>query len=74
MEFVLSPSNHLIGIGPKLDGKYSTHQSLILRMDSHLLFELAYVLYWIRSTIVHGKFWLMETLGKFCLLYSLGEG
>ena len=43
-------------------------------MDSHLLFELTYVLYRIRSTIIHAKRWLMETLGKFCLLYSSCEG
>ena len=33
-------------------------------MDSHLLFKLAYVLYWIRSTIIHGERWLMEMLGQ----------
>ena len=39
-------------------------------MDSHLLPELIYVLYGIRSTIIHGKRWLMETSGKFCLFFS----
>ena len=34
-------------------------------MDSHLLFKLTYVLYRIRSTIIHGEHWLMETLGSF---------
>ena len=43
-------------------------------MDSHLLFELTYVLYRIRSTIIHGKRWLMETPGKFCLFYSRVKG
>ena len=43
-------------------------------MDSHLLFELAYVLYRIRATVIHGECWLMETPGKFCLFYSPGEG
>ena len=43
-------------------------------MDSHLLFELAHVLYRIHATIIHSECWLMETLGKFCLFYSLGEG
>ena len=43
-------------------------------MDSHLLFELAYVLYRIRSSIIHDEYWLMETLGKFCLFYSPSEG
>ena len=38
-------------------------------MDNHLLFELTYVFYRIRSTIIHDKRWLMETPGKFCLFY-----
>ena len=43
-------------------------------MDSYLLFELAYVLYRIRLTIIYGERWLMETPGKFCLFYSPCEG
>ena len=43
-------------------------------MDSHLLFELAYVLYGVRSTIIHGERRLMEMLGKFGLFYSPCEG
>ena len=43
-------------------------------MGSHLLFELAYVLYRIRSTIIHCECWLMETPGKFCIFYSPCEG
>ena len=74
MEFVLSSSNHLIGIGPKIGWKNSTQQSLVLRMDSHLLFELAHVLYRIRVTVIHGECWLMKTPGKLCLFYSPGEG
>ena len=38
-------------------------------MDSHLLFELTYVLYRIRSTIIHGERCLMEMPMKFCLFY-----
>ena len=38
-------------------------------MDSHLLFELTYVLYRIRPTIVHGERWLMETPREFRLFY-----
>ena len=43
-------------------------------MDSHLLFELTYVLYRIRLTIVHGERWLMETPRKFRLFYPSCEG
>ena len=43
-------------------------------MDSYLLFELTYVLYRIRLTIIHGERWLMETLGKFRLFYPPCEG
>ena len=38
-------------------------------MDNHLLFELTYVLYRIRSTIIHGERWLVELSRKFCLFY-----
>ena len=38
-------------------------------MDSHLLFELTYVLYRIRSTIIYGEHWLVEPSRKFCLFY-----
>ena len=43
-------------------------------MDSHLLFEMTYVLYKIHSTIIHGERWLMETPGKFRLFYPPCEG
>ena len=43
-------------------------------MDRHLLFELTYVLYRIRLTIVHGERWLMETPRKFRLFYPPCEG
>ena len=43
-------------------------------MDSHLLFELTYVLYRICPTIVHGERWLMETPRKFRLFYPSCEG
>ena len=38
-------------------------------MDSHLLFELTYVLYRVCSAIIHGKRWLVESSRKFCLFY-----
>ena len=43
-------------------------------MDSHLLFELTYVLHKIRPTIIHGERWLMETPRKFRLFYHLCKG
>ena len=39
-------------------------------MDSHLLFELVYVLHRIGSSIIHDERGLMEMLGELCLLYS----
>ena len=39
-----------------------------------IMYPDLYVLYRIRSTIIHGERWLMETPGKFCLLYSPCEG
>ena len=38
-------------------------------MDSHPLLELTYVLYRVRSTIIHGERWLMETSRKFSPFY-----
>ena len=43
-------------------------------MDSHLLFELTYVFYRIRSNIIHGERWLVEMSGKFRPFYSLCKG
>ena len=43
-------------------------------MDNHLLFELAYMLHKIRSSIIHGEHGLMETLGELFLFYSPSEG
>ena len=42
-------------------------------MDGHPLIELAYMLYWVGSTIVYGKCWLMEPPRKHCPLYSMCE-
>ena len=43
-------------------------------MDSHLLFELAYMLHRIRTSVIHGERGLMETLGELCILYSPSKG
>ena len=64
MEFVLNPSNHLIGIDPKLEGNTGLH----------LLFELAYMLHRICTFVIHGERGLMETSGELCLFYSPSKG
>ena len=74
MEFILSPSNHLIGIGPKLEGNTLHNKVFVLRMDSHLLFELAHILHRIRASVIHGERELMETSEELCLFYSPSEG
>ena len=43
-------------------------------MDNHLLFELAYMLHRICSSIIHGEHGLMETPGELCLFYSSSKG
>ena len=43
-------------------------------MDSHLLFELTYVFYRVRSAIIHGEYWLVEPFRKFCLFYPPCKG
>ena len=43
-------------------------------MDSHLLFELAYMLHRICSSVIHGERGLMEMPGELCLLYSPSKG
>ena len=43
-------------------------------MDSHLLFELTYILYRVCLTIIHGERWLVEPSRKFCLFYPPCKG
>ena len=43
-------------------------------MDKHLLFELTYVFYRVRSAIIHGKCWLVEPSRKLCLFYPPCKG
>ena len=43
-------------------------------MDGHLLFELAYMLHRIHTSVIHGERGLMETPGELCLLYSPSKG
>ena len=43
-------------------------------MDSYLLFELTYVLYRVRSAIIHDERWLVEPSRKFCLFYPPSKG
>ena len=75
MELALRSSNLLIAIGAKLEGNtlHITHQSLILRVDSHTLVELAHMFYKVRLTIVNGEHGLMESPRKFCPFYLARE-
>ena len=43
-------------------------------MDSHLLFKLTYVLYRVRSAIIHDERWLVESSRKLCLFYPPCKG
>ena len=43
-------------------------------MDSHLLFEITYMFYRIRSAIINGERRLVESSRKFCLFYLPCEG
>ena len=43
-------------------------------MDSYLLFELTYMFYRVRSAIIHGERWLVESSKKFCLFYPSCKG
>ena len=43
-------------------------------MDNHLLFQLTYVFYRIRLTIIHGERWLMEASRKFRPFYPPCKG
>ena len=72
------------GIGPQIiepshrhrsqiGGKYFAHQSLILRVDSYPLVELAHMFYKVRLTIVNGEHGLMESPRKFYPLYLAHE-
>ena len=43
-------------------------------MDSHLLFELTYVLYRVCLAIIYGERWLVESSRKFCFFYPPCKG
>ena len=57
----------------QIGGKNFTHQSLILRVDSHSLVDLAHMFYRFRLTIVHGERGLMESTRKFRPFYFVRE-
>ena len=42
-------------------------------MDGHSLVKLAYVLYWVRPTIIYDKGWLVEPPRKLSPLYPTRE-
>ena len=68
MEFVFKPLNHLIAIGPRLDGK------ILHIKDGHFLTKMTNVFHWIRSTIVKGERGLMKSSRKTHILYASREG
>ena len=43
-------------------------------MDGHPLVKLAYMLYWVRLTIIYSKSGLVESSRKFSPLYPMREG
>ena len=43
-------------------------------MDCHLLFELAYVLHKIGTSIIHDERGLIEMSGELCIFYSPSKG
>ena len=49
------------------------HQRLVPRMDSHPLFELAHMLYWVCSTVVNGEGWLLEPSMEYGPFYVVRE-
>ena len=72
MEFDFRPSNHLIAIGPKLDGK-TLHIKASSLEWTVILIKLAHVFYKVHSTIVNNERRSMESLRKFHPLYLMRE-
>ena len=66
------PSNHLIATGPKLDGN-TLHIRVVLRVNSHSLVKVAYMLYRVHSTIAHCECWLSKSSRKFSSFNSVCE-
>ena len=51
---------------PQTRWEHLAYQGFILGIDSHSLVEVAHMLHRVRSTIVNGERWLIETLRKSC--------
>ena len=66
------PSNHLIATGPKLDGN-TLHIRVVLRVNSHSLVKVAYMLYRVHSNIAHGECWLSKSSRNFSSFNSVCE-
>ena len=49
---------------PQIGWEYLAHQGLIFGVQIHSLVEVAYMLYRVCSTIVHGECWLSKPLRK----------
>ena len=58
---------------PQTRWEHLAHQILILGVNNHSLLEVAYFLYRVRSTIVHGECWLSKPPRKFSSLNSTCE-
>ena len=67
----VEPSHHH---GSQIGWEHFAHQGFVLRIDSHSLIEMAHVLHWVRSPVVDGECWLMETPRKSCPSYPMCEG
>ena len=70
LEFVELSHQHRSQVG----WKHPTHQGLVLGVDSHLMFELTYMLYRVYSAIIHGERWLVELSKKFYFFYPSHKG
>ena len=66
----VKPSHHY---GPKTRREYLTHKSIILRIESHELSILTYVLHRVSLTIITSKQRTSKMLGHLSMLYLFGE-
>ena len=55
-------------------GEYYAQQGFVLRVNHHLLFELAHMFYEIGTSVIHGERRLVKTVVKLRLFYSPSKG
>ena len=60
MEFALRPLNHLIAIGPKLDGKILHIRASSFEWTAIFLIKMANMLHWICPAIIKRESWLIK--------------